>query len=194
MKLTDKFKINDAERDQRMAFLGLANDDFRVLAELRPRVEKHIHGIVEVFYQSLLRHSEPRRYFADAATLERVKAGQCAYLLALFEGEPDEAWFERRLMIGEVHERIGVPLKWYVGSMGAFFGYLVDVLTRESALGPEKVLKAALTLNKIMNLDLQLALESYASLSLRMRLLDQRVKETAAALTEALESGNERNI
>lgn len=170
--------------------MNLANDDFRMLAEIRQQVEKHIHSIVEVFYRSLLRYSEPRCYFAEAATLECVKAGQRAYLLALFCGEPDEAYFERRLMIGEVHERIGVPLKWYVGSMGVFFEQLLDGLAREPGLGAAMLLKAALALNKIMSLDLQLALENYASLSLRMRLLDQRVPETADALNARLEKDN----
>lgn len=187
MSLTDKFKITDAERDQRMAFLSLSNDDFRLLAELRPLVEKRIPGIVEAFYKTLLRHSEPRRFFASEPTLARVKAGQRAYLLELFSGEPGEGYFEKRLLIGEVHERIGVPLKWYIGSMGNFFEQLLGALRKEPGLGPDKALGAALVLNKIMNLDLQLAMESYASLSLRMKVLDQRIKETADALNSVLE-------
>ena len=164
MKLTDKFKITDAERDQRMAFLHLSGEDFRLLAELRPLVERRIPAIVEAFYKQLRRHSEPRRFFANEKTLERVKTGQRAFLVALFSGEPDEAYFEKRLMIGEVHERIGVPLKWYIGSMGNFFEQLLGVLAKEPGLGPERCLAAALALSKIMNLDLQLAMESYASL------------------------------
>lgn len=182
MKLTDKFKLTDAERDQRMAFLHLAATDFQLLATLRKDIEKLIPGIVTEFYVELLKFSEPRRQFADAKTLARVQAGQRGYLLSLFGGEPDDAYIEQRLRIGEIHERIGVPLKWYIGSMGWFFERMVAAMPAAS-----RTPDAVVALNKVMNLDLQLALESYASLSLRMKILDQRIKDTASALTASLD-------
>jgi len=191
MTLTERFKLSDAERDQRMAFLHLGFDDFRLLAELRPIFMPQIDGVVEAFYRDLLRYSEPRRFFANPKILERVKAGQRAYLIALFAGEPDEAYIEQRLKIGEVHERIGVPLKWYIGAMGHFLDGLGNVLRAAPGLDAERRLNAVLALSKVMNLDLQLALESYASLSLRMRTLDQRIRETASSLNEVLGNDNE---
>ncbi len=69
MKLADKFKLTDAERDQRMAFLHLTRADFQLLAALRPDIEKRMPAIVAEFYVDLLKHSEPRRQFADAKKL-----------------------------------------------------------------------------------------------------------------------------
>jgi rsbT co-antagonist protein RsbR len=190
MKLTDKFKITDAERRQRLVFLHLGSEDFRLLAGLRDTVEPHIPIVVEEFYSDLLRYAEVRRFFAANVAIDIVKAAQRAYLLTLFQGEPDENYFEQRLRIGEVHERLGVPLKWYIASMGQFYERLVKVLRAAGPANAEGQLAAALALNKVMNLDLQLALESYASLSLRMRMLDQRIKETAAALNAAIDPAN----
>jgi len=189
--LADRFKITDAERDQRMAFLHLGRDDFQLLAGLRPLITPHIPAVVDAFYVELLRHSEPRRFFINPKTLERVKAGQRAYLAVLFAGEPDDAYIEQRLMIGEVHERIGVPLKWYIGAMGFFLHRLADALQSEPSLDAGRRLAAVLALTKVMNLDLQLAMESYASLSLRMKTLDQRIRETADALNSVLDKNGE---
>lgn len=182
MLFSEKFKITDAERDQRLAFLHLKSGDFQRLAGLRKDIEKLIPGIVSEFYVDLLKYSEPRRQFSDAQTMARVQAGQRAYLLSLFGGEPDDAYFEQRLRIGSIHERIGVPLKWYISSMSWFFERLVAALPVASRT-PETVV----ALSKVMNLDLQLALESYASLSSRMKILDQRIKDTASALNAALD-------
>lgn len=133
MKFTDKFKLTDAERDQRLGFLHLARADFKVLAGLRKDIEQ-------------------------------------------------------RLRIGEIHERIGVPLKWYIGSMGWFFARLATALPAAGRT-PE----ALVALNKVMNLDLQLALESYASLSSRLKAMDQRIKDTANALNAVLDQDGLRS-
>lgn len=182
MKLTDKFRLTDAERDQRLAFLHLARADFQVLTAMRKDIARQVPAIVTEFYAELLKYSEPRRQFADADKMARVQAAQRDYLLSLFGGEPDDAYIEQRLRIGEIHERIGVPLKWYIASMGWFLERLVAAMPAASRT-PE----AVVALGKVMNLDLQLAMESYASLSSRLKILDQRIKETASALTATLD-------
>lgn len=182
MKFTDKFKLTDAERDQRLGFLHLTRDDFELLAGLRKDIERQVPAIVAEFYEELLKYSEPRRQFADAKKLARVQAAQRSYLLALFSGEPQDAYIEQRLKIGDIHERIGVPLKWYIGSMGWFYARLVAALPPAS-----RSTEVAVALAKVMNFDLQLALESYASLSSRLKAMDQRIKDTAQALNSALE-------
>lgn len=186
MKLTEKFKITKTEREQRLAFLHLGAPEFRLLAALRADIEPHVSDIVTEFYDQLLRHPEPRRQFADRQ-LACIKAAQCGYLLALFGGEPDGSYIEQRLRIGEIHERIGVPLKWYIGSMGWFFARIV------AAIPPaRRTADTLVALNKLMNLDLQLALENYASLSSRLKTMDQRIKETARALNAVLDQDGPR--
>lgn len=186
MKLTEKFRLTARERAERMAFIHLRPEDLALLGSLRALMEKHIPRVVEEFYVELLRYPEPRGFFAEDGTVRRVAAGQRAYLLSLFSEELGDAHFELRLRIGQVHERLGVPLKWYVSSMANFFERIVTVLEFQAGLSPERLLTAVLALNKMMNLDLQLALESYASLSARVRKLGQQLQSTAAALNQAV--------
>lgn len=186
MSLIDKFRLTARERAERIAFVHLRPEDLVLLGSLRPLMEKHITHIVEEFYVELLRYPEPRGFFTEEITLRRVMAGQRAYLLSLFSEELDDAYFESRLYIGYVHERLGVPLKWYVSSMANFFERIVTVIEFQSELSPTQVLTAVLALNKLMNIDLQLALESYASLSARVRVLGQQLQSTAVALNQAV--------
>lgn len=186
MNLIDKFHLTPRERAERLAFIHLRPEDLALLDGLRPLMEKHVDRIVEEFYVELLRQPEPRGFFGEQATLRRVATGQRAYLLSLFCEELSDARFEMCLHIGQVHERIGVPLKWYIGSMANFFERIVTVIEFQGGLTPDQLLTAVIALNKMMNLDLQLALESYASLSVRVRKLGQQLQSTAAALNHAV--------
>lgn len=188
MNLIEKFRLTPRERAERLAFIHLRPEDLALLDSLRPLMEKHVDRIVEEFYVELLRHPEARSFFGAEDTLRRVAAGQRAYLLSLFCEELDDARFEMCLHIGQVHERIGLPLKWYVSSMANFFERIVTVIEFQSGLAPERLLSAVIALNKMMNLDLQLALESYASLSARVRKLGQQLQSSAAALNQAVKA------
>lgn len=188
MMLIDKFRITSRERAERMAFVHLRPEDLVLLGSLRPLMEKHTDRIVEEFYVELLRHPEPRGFFANQEILRRVKSGQRAYLLSLFSEELNDAHFEMRLHIGQVHERIGLPLKWYVSSMANFFERIVTVVEFQAGLPSDQLLTAVLALNKMMNLDLQLALESYASLSARVKKLGHQLQVTAEALNLAVKA------
>ena len=171
-----------------MTFVHLRPEDQALLCELHPLMEKHIDRIIEQFYVELFRYPEPRGFFTEEATLRRVKAEQRAYLLSLFSDELVDAHFEMRLRIGQMHERIGLPLKWYVSSVANFFERIVTVIEFQAGLPPDRLLTAVLALNKMMNLDLQLALESYASLSARVRSLGQQLQSTTAALNQAVKA------
>lgn len=188
MKLTDKFRLTARERAERITFIHLRPEDLVLLGSLRPLMEKHVMCIIEEFYVELLRHPESRDFFVEGTTLLRVKVAQRAYLLSLFSEELDEARFEMCLQIGQVHERIGLPIKWYVGSMANLFERIVMVIEFQAGLTPERLLTVVLALNKIMNLDLQLALESYASLSARVKKLGQQLQSSAAALNQAAQA------
>ena len=188
MGLLDKFHITLLERTERMTFVHLRPEDQALLCELHPLMEKHIDRIIEQFYVELFRYPEPRGFFTEEATLRRVKAEQRAYLLSLFSDELVDAHFEMRLRIGQMHERIGLPLKWYVSSVANFFERIVTVIEFQAGLPPDRLLTAVLALNKMMNLDLQLALESYASLSAWVRSLGQQLQSTTAALNQAVKA------
>lgn len=182
MSLIDKFHLTAQERAERIAFVHLRPEDLVLLGSLHSIMEKHIPRIVDEFYVELLRHPEPRGFFTEKDTLQR------AYLLSLFSEELDDAYFESLLYIGQIHERLGVPLKWYVSSIANFFERIVIVIEFKAELSPTQALTAVLALNKLMNLDLQLALENYASLSARVRVLGLQLQSTAAMLNQVVKA------
>ena len=116
ISLSEKFGIDAAERARRMSFINLTDKDVALLRELYPMMKQNVDSIVTQFYDQLLKHEEARAFFPDQAMLEHVKETQREYLLDLCRGDFDDSYFERRLQIGVVHERIGLVPKWYIGS------------------------------------------------------------------------------
>ncbi len=192
MKLTEKYKVESREQAQRKQYIEFGHEDIALLREMRPLMQQEIPAIVEAFYAHLLEYAEARTFFRDSETLERVKTAQRQYLQDLFEGSYEDDYFEKRLQIGIVHERIGLVPKWYIGSNSKFYGLICERLLAHYRLRPHKLARCMLALNKIMNLDQQLVIDTYIESTLeklregeeRGKLLDQ-IRETAAVLSSA---------
>ncbi len=186
MRLTDKFKIDSREEAQRKSFICLTHEDILLLKDLLPLIENNVRGMVEEFYNRLLKYSEARAFFKDEVTLITVKAAQREYLLDLFRGNYDEDYFERRLQIGVVHERIGLAPKWYIGGNSNFFCLMATLLAQKYRLRPKKLTRCMLALTKIMNLDQQLIMDTYIG-SLLEKLSEQlkQIQEAAGILASS---------
>lgn len=159
--LTQKFGIDDAERAQRMAYVHFDDRDVALLRGMLPMMEQHVQRIVDEFYEHLLKHKAARAFFPDEKMLSHVKATQREYLLDLCRANFDNAYAERRLQIGVVHERIGLVPKWYLGSYSNFFGLILPLIMRRYWWRPAQCARCIMALIKIMNLDQQLVMDTY---------------------------------
>lgn len=57
--------------------------------------------------------------------VQRKRLGQTLrdYFQQLFSGRLDDAYVERRMAIGRMHDRIGLEPAWYLGSYHLLFRY-----------------------------------------------------------------------
>ena len=157
--------LDEAEIASRRAFFALTDEDLARLASLRPLAEKILDAIVEDFYGLLLSHPETRKFFPDEATVRRVKRTQREYFMGLFAGRCDIAYVEDRLRVGAVHERIGMPPKWY---LGAYRQYLQLIHQRFYAeiTDPAEAGAAFISVQRIVFFDVALAIDTYIAANL----------------------------
>lgn len=157
---TEPFKLTDEQIANCLAFFELADDDFVLLASLRPFVEKHADAIVEAFYAFLSEHRETRKFLRDDATVGHLKVTQKRYLLALFDGRCDRAYVEERLRVGIAHERIGMPMDLYLGAYRKY----VELLTEHLALelrDDGRSARSSRSILKLVCFDIALAIDTY---------------------------------
>ncbi|MBW2395268.1 MAG: hypothetical protein JRG95_13450 [Deltaproteobacteria bacterium] len=169
----------ETELENELAFFEYGPEDRALLGELKPVLEQHAERLVAAFYRHLLSFPETQQHLRDPEVTKRLLREQRRYLLSLAGPGVDAAYVLERRRIGEMHERIGLGPRWYIGAYSLYFGLLVPLICEHSAgdtLRSERILVA---LQKLMNFDMQIAMESY--IGRRERDLQHLNDELAAA-------------
>jgi signal transduction histidine kinase len=159
MNLTEKFGLDEEERQRRLEFLDLREEDAEKLRGIHEVAEKHADTIIDRLYDHILRFEPTRAFFQDPKVLERVKSYQKRYFIELTAGRTDEAYFEDRLRVGDTHQRIELLPQWYLGLYSRYFQIILEQLTEH--FGPEKAVEVIPSLTKQMFLDIGLAMDAY---------------------------------
>jgi signal transduction histidine kinase len=149
------------EFEERLAFLSLTETDRALLAGLGPLLERHADRFLSSFYRHLLSFDGTRHLLSDPAVKERLLTKQREYLLSLATPGFDDRYVEERVRMGEVHQRVGLDLRWYVGAYSLYFSLLAPVIGEAFRGDPERLNQTLVALVKLLMLDAQLALEAY---------------------------------
>lgn len=183
--------IDMEEIRQRMAFVDFSERDVRLLSEMEGFIRGHVDQVVAAFYQHLLAFEETRALLKDPATVDRLMKSQKEYLLDIFRGNFNEAYFERRLRIGAVHHRIGLKPKWYIGTYCLYENLLSPLIAEAYGSEPDRGLDRILAVRRIFRLDMALALDFYfhritAQLEEKIREMDDFTHVVSHDLKEPL--------
>ena len=145
----------------RLDFLGLGEADTARLVALRPVFEDCADDLVKAFYAHLLRFDVPRHLLDDPRVRDRLLLAQRSYLLSLCEARLDAEYLDDRRKIGETHFRVGLEPRWYFGAYALYFSLLSPKIMAFHAADPEQALATISSLERVLMLDAQLAMESY---------------------------------
>jgi signal transduction histidine kinase len=157
----DTLGITIEEIERRKRFLQFDGADEERLSAINDLAKTYAEPVIEALYHHLLSFPETERFFANPATLERVKRLQVQYFLRLTEGSYEADYVEGRLKIGAAHERIGLDVKHYLGSYSL---YLREIAPRLFGAFPQdagRAVEVYLSLMKLIFLDIGLAIDTY---------------------------------
>ncbi len=135
-------------------------DEFRLRA-FHPLAAPSFQAVAEAFYARILAHEEASRVLQGGESLVgRLKVTLAAWLDTLLLGPWDDAYWEHRKRIGQVHVRIGMPQHLMIGAMNVVRAELDRVATARLPAGPGlQATRAALA--KILDLELAIMLHTY---------------------------------
>jgi rsbT co-antagonist protein RsbR len=143
----------DLDIADRKSFLNFGDDDVVRLLGIDEMAKRYTEPVIDRFYEHLL------------------SLAQTEYFLQLTQGDYENSYIANRLSIGAVHERIGLPIKSYLGMYCFYLSEVARRLTTEIA-DPAKALETFLSLTKLVFLDIGLAIDSY--MLQRTRTIDQQ--------------------
>jgi signal transduction histidine kinase len=179
---------DETTRKLRLSYLEFDAHDEALLKNLKSLIEEHLEEIVEQFYQHLLSFEPTRRVFKDQGMIERLKSAQKNYLLSAVQGPYDESYFERRWVIGYIHNAIQLQPQWYIGAFQLYHRIIYPLILERYADDPRAIVDHILALDKIMNLDMQLGLDSYTAHYTvtmdRLHVLNAQIQAASAAKSQ----------
>ena len=150
---------------ERLDYYGLANVSTGTLSGVSKALGRRLHHALDAFYRVIAQRRELSAHFDSPQQMSRAKAMQAEHWQAVFRDGVDERFYQRATRIGNVHARIGLEPKWYVGAYGLV---LDELITAIIAPGWQRWLpwrraqaRAVATLVKVSLLDIDLALSGY---------------------------------
>jgi signal transduction histidine kinase len=175
-------EAGESVRASRLEYLQLGEEDHRHLSELSSALAADLDTLVDEWHGFLLARPETHSLLERGRVREHLKVVQTKYFVDLFSGPRDGEYFRNRMRIGSVHHKVGLEPPWYTGAYRKFMDIVRSALER-TGYGPEQVGRWTASLEKVVYLDMQLALDAYsAAWNQELRNANAVLHRTAAEL------------
>ncbi len=159
-------------------YVAFGAEDEEALRTLAPHAAPRFASIADEFYRRLDQHEEARRVLADDAQRARLKRTLRDWLRLLLTGPWDERYYQHRAEIGRAHVRIALPQRYMFGAMSLVRLSLLQIAHDAIAgAGPQR--RIAIAVDKILDLELAVMLESYADTLVDRRTAIARAEKDA---------------
>jgi methyl-accepting chemotaxis protein len=150
---------------ERLDYYGLAQVPATTLSGIGRALRRRLDQALDSFYTTISQRRELSAFFDSPQQMSRAKNLQAEHWQAVFRDGVDDRFYQRAVRIGNVHARIGLEPKWYVGAYGMV---LEELITAIIAPGWQSLLpwrraqaRQVTALVKVALLDIDLALSGY---------------------------------
>ena len=141
---------------------GLDEEDRQLLADMKPAMKKHIPDIIDAFYENLEQNERTHEILhAEPGRVERLKGHLAKWLLGLVDGIYDDDYFDKRYKIGHRHVEVGLEPRYVIAAMAWCRAEAVNIIIDAEYPDASDKDDRCAVLNKAMDLDLNIMLQSY---------------------------------
>jgi len=128
-ELATELGLTESEIAWRKEFVGFTDDDAERLASLDELVESREAELIDAFVEPIYGHDRTQEIFdrspRDDDAFRKLIGG---YLRTLTSGEYDREHFKHRTRIGNLHDRLDMPLHYFGGMFGNLLNIVLDEL------------------------------------------------------------------
>lgn len=179
--VVERLTRNRPAQLSRLAFMEIGEEDRALLRELAGIIAPYLDEIIRRWYDFLLTRDETRKLLSSTLVEGHLKRMQVRYFKELLAAVHDERYFEGRMRIGLIHYQVGLAPEWYLGAYRKYWDIVQGVL-EERGFEEAKVVAWTRALQKVMYLDLALALDTYFDTAFEAL---EQAKDTAEAANKA---------
>lgn len=147
---------DEAILDELIELLSLSDKEKALLASMQDEARAGSGPMVKAFYDRLFAHENTKEYFAEAS-MERLQSMIADWFVQLFSGTYDRDYASHRLTIGQIHVKIGLPVR-YPLAMLDIIGEHGAKIAEANADNPEAAKEA---FRKVLALDVAIFNQAY---------------------------------
>lgn len=160
-------------------------DDEKRLLSLRPLMEANVNKAMDALYLWILQTKEAVEFFEDDNKKKHIFNAQKNWFLDLFQGRYDNLYYEDLMMIGRVHVKEGVDAHFMNRSINIIRNFCISLLD-STIEDTEERTKLLISIEKILDINLDIITNSYIEEGLRTYSSQYKVRSFILELTENL--------
>jgi rsbT co-antagonist protein RsbR len=143
--------ITEAELERRKQFVDLGPADLENLAVIKPLIDGAVEPLVDAFFAQLARLEEAKVLLGYPELASQARTLKREHLLEMVGGVFDLRYVERRIRLGLLYGRVGLPTKVYLGAFRAVLAKIGALVLRER---PDDGFERFTSLQKVAYLDI----------------------------------------
>jgi hypothetical protein len=162
--------FQDDALTERLSFHGVTDEVGRILRDNKAYTLRLLPNALDAFYRHVARHQSVARFFTSPAHIGHAKQKQFDHWGLLLDGNFDADYVASVRKIGEVHHRIGLEPRWYIGGYNFLLRSLISMMAIEDFGGDLVATRDALDATPIQQaitsavmLDMDCAIDAYIS-------------------------------
>jgi methyl-accepting chemotaxis protein len=123
---------NDYALRERLDFVKLDTSARDSLRSLQPLIRKEIRAGLDAFYAQVRNFPEPRKFFSSDSHISSAADRQQQHWDIIAAAEFGESYANGVRAIGQVHARIGLEPRWYIGGYALLSEHLIKAVIKDA--------------------------------------------------------------
>lgn len=165
------------------AHYDFKEEDEKRLLSLKDLMTERADGAMEALHSWILQTKDAARFFTEEKVKNHVFVEQKRWFLDLFSGNYDSRYYERLIGIGQKHVKVLVDAHYMNRAVNIVRNFCISVMT-QSIENAEERIKAIISVEKILDINLDIITSSYIEEELRVYSPAYRVKNVLISFSE----------
>ncbi|MDX2094689.1 MAG: globin-coupled sensor protein [Alphaproteobacteria bacterium] len=177
---------------ERLAFLGIDEAVRKDLREAKPFIDAAVPAILAGFYDYISEFPPVARMFSGREMMSRAASMQEKHWALITAAEFDDKYYASVRKIGEVHNRIQLEPRWYIGGYNFIACAIFEAVSvhLKGRFAAEKRNRWLTALNRAVMLDMDIAISVYldAGRCQKKQLLDMLAQNFESSVSGVITS------
>jgi methyl-accepting chemotaxis protein len=123
---------SDNALKQRLDFMGLGPTERKRLQDVESQIIVAMPAALEAFYAQMKAFPETARFFSGDAQIESAKRRQNSHWEGIAKGKFDGDYVDAVTRVGDIHARIGLEPRWYIGGYALILEKIISHVIEEN--------------------------------------------------------------